>query len=208
MKSIGEQLDVFPVGGDGGTIVHVSQVAHVTFYITSEDDRWFHLFSESEKRGIEEAWQSPYSCYEYATGALAHEQANLEETLERKRKGMPTQKQVYFFFRNEIPIPPDLTWGQASDIIDEKMAQFDKEKQAKIQETAARFKGLWVGKHITCQFVHPLRTISGEVTKLTSYQGKPRYAYIRFDGEKYESRFFIEALPKIVQDESPELVKT
>src|SRR5260221_776101 len=94
MKSIGEQLQYSSIMGDGGTIVHVSQVAHVTFYITSEGSErvWgFHLFSESEKRGLEESYQSPYRSYEEATQALLQEQVKLEEILERKRKGMPTQ---------------------------------------------------------------------------------------------------------------------
>jgi hypothetical protein len=52
---------------------------------------------------------------------------HLEVTLEWKRKGPPTQKQVYFLFCEKIPIPVDLTWGQASDLIDERLSQVERD---------------------------------------------------------------------------------
>src|SRR5258708_2134892 len=175
MKSIGEQLQysLFDRDGkkqphDGGKIVHVAQVAHVTFYITEFKGKrvlqhgfvlpleqvepnatLWKLFSESEKDGLHECrgesyvgppigdpptydeFYNEFSAYEAATQGLDKEIARFERILEEKRKGMPTRNQLHFLFRHEMPIPVDLTWGQASDLIDEKLAQIGIEKQAK-----------------------------------------------------------------------------
>src|SRR5260221_886995 len=177
MKSIGEQLQSKLMGQshDEGKIVHASQVAHVTFYITKlqkvtvnddaelvDKEQW-KLFSWTEKDGLRECvgeahydysesaptqneYYNEYDSYEEAAQGLAKEITRLEQILEKKRAGMPTQKQLHFLFRNKMPIPPDLTWGQASDLIDEKLDQIVKdnaeEKQAKRLE---RFHGFVEG---------------------------------------------------------------
>src|SRR5258707_717160 len=121
MVKVGERLQykLMEKPVDGGKVVHVSQVAHVTFYITEHP--WlqgqYNLFDWSEKRGMGQSVLYDFNSYEEVSDALTKEQVKLEEILERKRKGMPTQKQVYFLFSNGMPIPPDLTWGQASDLI-------------------------------------------------------------------------------------------
>lgn len=57
----------------------------------------------------------------------------LEERLERRRKGPPTAQQLMFLFREKIPIPLTLTWGDASDIIDERLKQIAIDKEARQQ---------------------------------------------------------------------------
>ena len=216
MVKIGEQLQ-YKLSGklqDGGVVLHSSQVAHVTFYITKlqkvtiDDDaklvnkeQW-KLFSESEKEGIRECigeshydysegaptqneYDNEYDSYEEATQGLEKEITRLEQILEKKRKGLPTPKQLHFLFRHNIPIPPDLTWGQASDTIDECIAQG---VQRKRREQSEKFNGFIVGMRVY-QYNNPVRgvwhTNKGEITKLTSNNDGVKYAYVKWDdGEK------------------------
>jgi hypothetical protein len=117
-------------GEKEGRVVHTEQVAHVTFSITEViRDSGYDLYAESKNDGLKRLeWGV---CYDYAIVRLQQEIDQLEQKLEHKRKGMPTAKQLHFLFRERIPIPPDLTWGQASDLIEERMAQIELEKEAR-----------------------------------------------------------------------------
>jgi hypothetical protein len=216
MKEIGEHIqghNMLDIPLDGGIIIHVSQVAHVTFYITEidwgvdenlEPDKRYKLFEESAKRGLRE-WTGEdhltdiFDTYEEATYYLAQAQANLENILEYKRKGKPTQKQVYFLFSNEIPIPIDLTWGQASDLIDEKLDQKAKEREVYFEEKTKKYQGFQVGMRIDCVFYHPSRIESGEITRLTSGNRGQRYAYVKYDHDNHVDRWDVETLKMIVE---------
>jgi hypothetical protein len=114
-----------------GRVVHSVQVAHVTFSVTAYEglDDCYDLYSGSEHGGFQQlGWGLPYT---EALLQLQEEIEKLETVLERKRKGLPTANQLHFLFRNQIPIPLDLTWGQASDLIEQRMAQIEVEKEAK-----------------------------------------------------------------------------
>src|SRR6266704_628577 len=144
---------------DYGEIMHTEQVAHVTFYITEgvgfyDGDDLIHeydIYSESEKLGIHpidgfEYQQHNSGSYDDALAILRMEIQKLEEILEHKRDGIPTQRQLFFLFRNKIPIPLTLTWGEASDLIDEKLAQIAKDRQVKRLE---RFNGFTEGDRVS-----------------------------------------------------------
>lgn len=121
-----------------GEIVHASKVTHVTFYIIKHPtEERFKLFSESKKYGAQELYPHEFEhnysgyfeAYEDAENALTIAIEKLEQTLERKQNGTPTKDQLYFFFRNKIPIPIDLTWGQAFDLIENWLTENSKRKK-------------------------------------------------------------------------------
>jgi hypothetical protein len=171
-------------------IIHRTEVRGVVFWVEKDSEGRYSAHSNS---GDPAFATDHYGVWfeEDAVREMQREIETYEHILEKKRKAQPTPRQLSFLFRKKIPIPLTLTWGEASDLIDEK-----------IKETTARFKGLSVGKRVTYRFIHPLRAVSGEVVKLTTYQGNPRYVDIRFDGEKRLSRFHIDSLPEMVADET------
>lgn len=186
-----------------GNIVHTVQVAHVTFSITEtpspgdpEDwDEIYTVYSETEKDGVKPI-QGMLN-YSDAVAVVRQEVERLEQILERKRKGMPTQKQVYFLFQKKIPIPLDLTWGEASDLIDEWLVT---EKQRKLQAQAEKFKGFTVGMRV---YQHSYQNVrgkwrinGGEITKLTSNNHGNNYAYVKWDGGNDVARVSIDTLQK------------
>lgn len=121
-------------------IVYKAQVAHVTFYIKKHrwaPRGWYEVYSESEKDGRHDINILVFS-YECALSSLEDEIRTLEEILERKRSDIPTPKQLHFLFRNKIPIPLTLTWGGASDIVDQRLAQIQIEKQTRQQDKETR----------------------------------------------------------------------
>jgi hypothetical protein len=195
-------------------IVSTEKVAHVTFYIVKIEARserkvhcsheyredCYHVYSESEKTGLRlisqsfEYQQNDTGFYDDALVILRGEIQRLEEVLERKRAGFPTQKQVHFLFREKIPIPVDLTWGQASDLIDERLSQKEYEKEVKQQARLAMFNGFEVGMEV----FQPLKNYMayGKITKLTSNNAGIRYAYVRWESKDYTSRETIDTLYK------------
>lgn len=114
-------------------IVYSLQVEHVTFFIaqSSELEEWFTLYSESKKEGKRKLGES-YS-WEYALSRLEEERDTLLSILERKRKKSPTPSQLMFLFRQKMPIPADLTWGEASDLIGERLEQIKMKKQGVVE---------------------------------------------------------------------------
>src|SRR6266568_3469591 len=129
------------------------KVAHVTFYLVREDEDSYLIFSESPRESLD-LMRDPrfpediderffYGAVSYNDALIILQEAivSLEGRLERKRDGMPTPRQLAYLFRHKIPIPLTLTWGQASDIIDEKIAQIAKEKQDKVQAKRDQFHG-------------------------------------------------------------------
>lgn len=108
------------------------QVAHVTFFIVESPDleEYFDLYSES-RQGKKQKLNT-FSCsYDDISALLEEEMDKLSAILDRKRDGLPTPKQLMFLFREKIPIPLDLTWGEASNLIDDRLMQIKKEKQEK-----------------------------------------------------------------------------
>ncbi len=158
----------------------------MTFYVVKWEDKHF-VYSESEKRGLSLVGDSfDYQQYDHshddALALLRAEIQRLEDILERKRKGMPTPNQLAFFFRNKISIPLTLTWGEASDTIDDWLA---KEKKRKLQAQAERFNGFTVGMRVfQLSPVYPngkREIYTGEITKLTTNNKGDNYAYVKWD---------------------------
>ncbi len=112
-------------------IVYKAHAAHVIFSIAIDEylPGWYKIYSESAKEGKRPLGECP--SYDEALVIIEDEIQTLEKNLERKRAGMPTPKQVHFLFRNKIPIPLTLTWGEATDLIEERLAQIEIEKEAK-----------------------------------------------------------------------------
>jgi hypothetical protein len=187
-----------------GHIIHTEKVAHVTFTIRQIVPDIFDLYSESEGKGWHRLeWGVSYDT---ALTRLQQEIVSLESALENKRSSIPTQKQLHFLFRNKVSIPPDLTWGQASDIINEKIAQIEIERDAmqeqKREKQIKDFHGLWVGKRLICKLPIncPTREVAGEVFKLTyNNRREPRYVYIRFDDGK-SFYYDVDDLPDMVEE--------
>lgn len=212
MSSIGDRLE------GNGIIRYTSQVAHVTFYITEDDshvlDR-YKLFSYSEDRGLQQTWDEDnstagwldkgFETYEQACEELLKVQIKLEETIEKRRSGFPTPKQLFFLFTHKIPIPIDLTWGQASDLIDEKLQQNKKDKEARRLE---RFQGFTEGDKVAFYFTEfvPLGEEKyerkkvrkeGQITKL--YQaGGSKFVVIEAGNSTFRFREF-SGLQKITE---------
>lgn len=66
---------------------------------------------------------------------LLQEQANRHlEYLVKKDAGTPTPNQLAFLFKQKIPIPIDLTYGQASTLIDEEVTRLKQERQHRAEE--------------------------------------------------------------------------
>jgi len=129
-------------------VVSSTKVAHVTFHLVKEDpiegleDRYL-IYSEDKKRGMQQVegrYGDPYPVpYNEALITLQHEIETLESILESKRKGPPTSKQLSFLFHLRIPIPLDLTWGRASELLDEYYAEEALERERARKEVEAEF---------------------------------------------------------------------
>jgi hypothetical protein len=188
-------------------IISSEKVAHVTFYLVKDKDdpfeESFFVYSESKNRGLERLTDYPEPRVSALEEIRFHAQ-RLEDILEKKRKGTPTSKQVYFLFLHKIPISLTLTWGEASDLIDEKLNQLEYEKQEYLQKKAEKFKGFTVGQRIACQFLHPLRLSSGTITKLTSNNRGSHYMYVEYDDGEI-CRWPLNGLPRIVEEGTKEL---
>jgi hypothetical protein len=118
------------------TTIYAIQVAHVIFSISElseiEGGKNFKVYSETKQEGrrfIAETFD-----LDHAGRIVDGEAALLEKKLEQLRHGLPTPKQLMFLFSQKIPIPPTLTWGEASDIIDKRMRQITIEREARRQE--------------------------------------------------------------------------
>ena len=105
---------------------------------------------------------------------------HLENVLEKKRKGMPTAKQLHFLFREKISIPLTLTWGEASDHIDERINQIAYEKQAKQQALLDKFNGFAVKERVSHLFRLNNIVKTGTITKLFE-RGGEKYARVKLD---------------------------
>jgi hypothetical protein len=197
-------------------IVHTSHVAHVTFYIIKHEDReQWKLFSETEKDGIRECrgeahydyeeaptqneYYNEYDSYEEAIQGLEKEIARLERVLEKKRNRMPTSKQVYFLFCEKIPISIDLTWGQAHDLIEERIAQMEYER---LQKQIERFQGFVEGDRVSLTWGKKI--IKGYIKKLYQAGRAGKFALIEVeDGTTYRIRNF-RAIQKLDESEATE----
>jgi hypothetical protein len=202
-------------------IVHTEKVAHVAFYIVRDKEYepldLYLVYSESDDRPL--SLVSDPTDYEMVDqrlhyGGVPYEEAltilreaieALERRLEAKRKGIPTARQLHFLFREKIPIPLELTWGEASDLIEERLHQKEKEKQAHLQAKTEKFNGLIVGMEVVlCKDTYPGRGSIGEITKLTSNNDGDRYAWVRWEGE-FEYRMSIDALRKATDEQVAQL---
>lgn len=115
------------------TTIYAIQVAHVIFSISELSEIGvFKVYSETKQKGrrlIKETFD-----LEHAGRIVDGEAELLAKKLEQLRQGLPTPKQLMFLFRENIPIPPTLTWGEASDIIDKRMKQITIDREARRQE--------------------------------------------------------------------------
>lgn len=115
------------------TTIDAIQVAHVIFSISdSSEIGVFKVYSETKQKGrrlIEETFD-----LEHARRIVDDEVNLLKDKLEHLRQGLPTPKQLMFLFREKIPIPLTLTWGEASDIIDERLKQLAIDRESRRQE--------------------------------------------------------------------------
>ncbi len=171
-------------------VVAKIRVAHVTFYVTPHPDfsETFNIYSS--KRDGKPEWIEVATSFNEANQIVAEEIKKLEAYLENKRDKSPTSKQIMFLFREKIPIPVDLTWGQASDLIDEKL----NEKKAKRFE---KFRGLEVGMRVT------YGKFTGTIEKLTSNNQGSNCAYVKFDDNGTIYQCPIPELKKIEEETKP-----
>lgn len=157
-------------------VIYTTQVAHVTFSITeqsgtaswiaeqSEAAGWksFKVYSETKREGKRLIGETLDQ--DHAKLILNNEIKNLEERLEHRRKGSPTAQQLMFLFQQEIPIPLTLTWGEASDIISERLSQIAIDKETKKQareelrrkEEELKQKAFDSPYHLGEKVLHPL----------------------------------------------------
>lgn len=152
-------------------VLYTYQVMHVTFTI-EEVGCWYRVFTETKEDG-------KHSIFDTENEGIAWycadwEIALLEMKIEKRRAGYPTPKQLHFLFREKISIPPNLTWGEASDLIDQCLAQKQLKKQ---QSQVDRFNGFQVGMRVRQKNYDG---IVGEITKLTAGKGT-KFAYIQVD---------------------------
>lgn len=193
-------------------IVSTEKVAHVTFYIVKEREDCYDVYSESEKRGLYrvngtyEYQQYDSGSHEDALAILREEIQRLEETLEHKRKGIPTAKQLHFLFREKIPIPLTLTWGEASDLIDERLNQKELEKQMYFEAKAEKYGGFIVGMGVVlCKDIYPGKGRIGIISKLTQNNDGDKYAWVEWGAASYEYRVNIDTLKKATDEQLVQL---
>src|SRR2546423_1411959 len=89
-------------------IVFTGKVDFVTFYLVKDVlvENAYSIYTESEQielRPYGNVFASPLP-YDQAMQELCKAMQRLEKTLEKKRNGIPTANQLYFLFRQKIPI--------------------------------------------------------------------------------------------------------
>lgn len=181
-------------------IVSTETVAHVTFYLVKDKfDDTYSIYTESKDRGLARYRGDGGFCdswdYRGAIDNFRKAIHDLEATLEMKRKSIPTAKQLHFLFCHGIPIPLTLTWGEASDLIEEKLHQIAYEKQTKQQALLDQFNGFAVKDRVTYK---PNPKVTGAITKLWEVEGS-KWANFRPDGSRGVWGVVLDNLQKIVE---------
>lgn len=172
MNQIGDYLQGDPPGIETGIIIKIVTIDFVTFYVTQDYKAGvYRLFSHSKKQGLQERRNPIYSDGGYilepeVMNRLAEEQVGLLSAMNKKAQGNPTPKQLSFLFANKIPIPVDLTFGQASELIEQQIAEDTKKR-------LENFKGLEVGMMVIDNNGH-----RGVIERLDQPNRK-KYAYVR-----------------------------
>lgn len=111
--------------------IYTKQVGFITVSIEEvEPDRAYEIYTVTEKQG-KQFVHSAYSRQE-AQWIAEDEEQRIADRLARKRKGKPTMRQLATLFNMKIPISINLTFGEASDLIDERMELQREKKRAKI----------------------------------------------------------------------------
>ena len=101
-------------------VVDRQQIAHITLTITEViPNRLYDVYTHTKRQG-ETRIDTAYSLEE-AQAVLAGEMEDIKMRFAAMRKKTPTALQLLTLFRFKIPIPVDLTWGQASDLISARM---------------------------------------------------------------------------------------
>lgn len=108
-------------------ILHRTEVRGVIFWVEKSPDGEYSAHSSSDESMFNtHGWGENE---EYAVSEMQSGIELYERILEKKRKTHPTPRQLAFLFREKIPIPLTLTWGEASDLIDERLQEKTRKKQ-------------------------------------------------------------------------------
>jgi capsule polysaccharide export protein KpsE/RkpR len=111
--------------------IYTKRIGFITLSIEEvEPGEAYEIYTVTEKQG-KQFVNSTCSLTEAYLIAEEEEQ-DIEKRIARKRKGKPTMRQLATLFDMKIPIPLNLTFGQASDLIDERIERNREKKRAKI----------------------------------------------------------------------------
>lgn len=117
-------------------ILHRTELRGVVFWIEKSPEDRYSVHSTSRESEFDQqyaAYSEEDALYEMRQGMEIY-----ERILEGKRKAQPTPRQLAFLFRKKIPIPLTLTWGQASDLIDECLKEKEQKKRIDTDNTASQ----------------------------------------------------------------------
>lgn len=123
-------MDGLHIERQGAPVVHSTRVAFITVEIREAlpDSAW-HVYtvSSTDETYIDSAvsLDDAYRLHKQTVDGITRR-------ILSKRKGRPTPAQLATLFSLKIPIPLDLTWGQASDMIDAALTEKQNERRAKL----------------------------------------------------------------------------
>jgi hypothetical protein len=111
--------------------IYTKRVGFITVSIEEiEPGEAYEVYTVTEKQGKQFTGST---CSLTDAYLLAEdEEQRITDRIARKRKGKPTPYQLATLFNMKIQIPLTLTWGEASDLINERMELQREKKRAKI----------------------------------------------------------------------------
>jgi hypothetical protein len=113
-------------------VVYRRQVGYITLEIREPYPgcSWYEIRSVT-KYG--ERFVADASSWEEAQQRVDQEEREITRRIQERGKGMPTARQLMTLFSLKIPIAVDLTFGQASDLIDAALTEKRNERRKKIR---------------------------------------------------------------------------
>ncbi len=193
-------------------IVQIERAAYVNFYVAKHElregfylaymetkDQGLQLLDNYSGRPVSDEFDAYHSSQEQALKTIERASQRLLEILNKKRNGLPTAKQVYFLFTHRIPIPLDLTWGQASDLIDECLNQIAYEREAAKQAQFEKYYGFQVGDRVSWLFTAVNIVENGTISRLRE-MGERKLATIKLDSGGILSGVDVDQLQKAVHE--------
>ena len=126
--------------------IYVKRISFITvFIIEIEEYREvpYEVYTMTKKEGRKFIDSS--SSLVKAVAIAEEQEKNIREHIEMRRKGTPTMRQLATLFSLKVPIPLDLTFGQASDLISEYLPL---EKEKRKAERALKAHSLLESKRI------------------------------------------------------------